>query len=146
MRRFLPMFIYLCVVFGLFVLNESLVLSERNLSFAPQGFALISAVVMAKVMLIADSLKLGRRFDHLPLIWPVAYKGGLLALVFVLFHAIERIALGRQILGEGKLWRHMFHARPAASSHQAEETYRNSTPRYLVDRRDLDVGIREAPA
>jgi len=35
MRRFLVMFVYLYVVFGLFVLNESLILSERNLSFAP---------------------------------------------------------------------------------------------------------------
>jgi len=161
MRRFLLMFVYLYVVFGLFVLNESLVLSERNLSFAPQGFALINAAVMAKVMLIAESLKVGRRFDHLPLIWPVAYKAGLFALVFMLFHAIERIALGLvagktlvasmphiggvtwegkltvwaimtisllpffalreigQILGEGKLWGLMFHARPAASSDRA---------------------------
>lgn len=154
-RRFLLMFVYLYVVFGLFVLNESLVLSERNLSFAPQGFALINAAVMAKVMLIAEKLKLGRRFDHLPLIWPVAYKAGLFALVFMLFHALERIGLGMvagktlaasmphiggvtwegkltvwaimtisllpffalheigQILGGGKLWRLMLHARPA---------------------------------
>lgn len=155
MRRFLLMFVYLYVVFGLFVLNESLVLSERNMSFAPQGFALINAAVMAKVMLIAEKLKLGRRFDHLPLIWPVAYKAGLFALVFMLFHALERIGLGvvagktlaasmphiggvtwegkltvwaimtisllpffalheiGQILGDGKLWRLMLHARPA---------------------------------
>lgn len=157
MRRFLVMFVYLYVVFGLFVLNESLVLSERNLSFAPQGFALINAAVMAKVMLIAEHFRIGRRFDHLPLIWPVAYKAGLFALVFMLFHAVERIGLGMvagnsfaasmphiggvtwegkltvwaimtisllpffalreigQILGEGKLWRLMFHARPASS-------------------------------
>ncbi len=157
MRRFLLMFVYLYVVFGLFVLNESLVLSERDMSFAPQGFALINAAVMAKVMLIAENLKLGRRFDHLPLIWPVTYKAGLFALVFMLFHALERIGLGMvagkslaasmphiggvtwegkltvwaimtisllpffalreigQIMGEGKLWRLMFHARPASS-------------------------------
>lgn len=161
MRRFLLMFVYLYVVFGLFVLNESLVLSERHLSFAPQGFALINAAVMAKVMLIAENLKLGRRFDHLPLIWPVAYKAGLFALVFMLFHAIERIALGMvagrsladsmphiggitwegkltvwaimtisllpffalreigQILGEGKLWRLMFHPRQTSSQTRA---------------------------
>ena len=160
-RRFLLMFVYLYVVFGLFVLNESLVLSERNLSFAPQGFALINAAVMAKVMLIAENLKLGRRFDHMPLIWPVAYKAGLFALVFMLFHAIERIGLGMvadksltdsmphiggvtwegkltvwaimaisllpffalreigQIMGEGRLWRLMFHAQPISSQTRA---------------------------
>ena len=97
----------------------------------------------------------------MPLIWPVAYKAGLFALVFMLFHAIERIGLGLvagktladsmphiggvtwegkltvwaimtisllpffalreigQILGEGRLWRLMFHARPISSQPRA---------------------------
>ena len=47
LRRFFVMFLYLWVVFGLFVLNESVILGGRNISFAPQGFALINAAVMA---------------------------------------------------------------------------------------------------
>jgi hypothetical protein len=93
-HRFLIMFIYLWVVFGLFVLNESVVLGERHLSFTAQGFALINAVVMAKVMLIAEDLKLGRQLDHRPLIYPVAYKASLFAFVFIAFHAAERILVG----------------------------------------------------
>jgi hypothetical protein len=93
-RRFLLMFVYLWVVFGLFVLNEDLILAERHISFTSQGFALINAAVMAKVMLIAEDLKLGRRFDHLPLIYPVAYKSALFAVVFIAFHALERILVG----------------------------------------------------
>jgi hypothetical protein len=38
----------------LFVLNESVILGQRQMSFAPQGFALINAAVMTKVMLIAE--------------------------------------------------------------------------------------------
>jgi hypothetical protein len=93
-RRFLVMFVYLWVVFGLFVLNESVVLGERHIGFTSQGFALINAAIMGKVMLIAEDLRLGRRFDHLPLIVPVAHKSGLFAAVFIAFHALERVLVG----------------------------------------------------
>jgi hypothetical protein len=93
-RRFLVMFVYLWVVFGLFVLNETVILGERHVSFTAQGFALINAAVMAKVMLIAEALKLGRRFEHLPLIYPVVHKSALFAAVFIAFHAVERILVG----------------------------------------------------
>ncbi len=93
-RRFLLMFVYLWLVFGLFVLNERLILGERQISFAPQGFALINAAIMAKVMLVAEDLKLGRRFDHLPLIYPVLYKSALFALLFIVFHVLERLLVG----------------------------------------------------
>ena len=93
-RRFLLMFVYLWVVFGLFVLNESVVLGERHISFTSQGFALINAAIMAKVMLIAEDLKLGRELDNRPLIYPVMYKAALYALVFIAFHAAERILVG----------------------------------------------------
>ncbi|MBN9089325.1 MAG: hypothetical protein J0J01_20650 [Reyranella sp.] len=93
-RRFAVMFVYLWVVFGLFVLNETVVLGQRHIGFTAQGFALINAAVLAKVMLIAEDLKLGRAFDHLPLIVPVSYKSGLLAAVFIAFHALEEVLLG----------------------------------------------------
>lgn len=93
-RHFLVMFVYLWVVFGLFVLNETVILGERHVNFTAQGFALINAAVMAKVMLIAEALKLGRRFEHLPLIYPVLYKSAAFAAVFIAFHAVERILIG----------------------------------------------------
>jgi hypothetical protein len=93
-RRFLVMFVYLWVAFGLFVLNESVILGERHVNFAAQGFALINAAIMAKVMLIAEALKLGRRFEHLPLIYPVFLKSAMLGAVFIAFHALERILVG----------------------------------------------------
>jgi hypothetical protein len=93
-RRFLFMFVYLWVVFGLFVLNETVILGERHVSFTAQGFALINAAVLAKVMLIAEALKLGGRFEQLPLIYPVAYKSTAFAVVFIGFHALERLGVG----------------------------------------------------
>jgi hypothetical protein len=93
-RRFLLMFVYLWVVFGLFVLDERLILGQQQISFVPQGFALINAAIMAKVMLIAEDLKLGRRFDNRPLIYPVFHKSAVFALVFIVFHVLERLVVG----------------------------------------------------
>jgi len=56
-KRFLIIFIYLWVVFGLFSLNQAIIL--RNLSYLTHGFALLNAAVFAKIMLIAEDLKLG---------------------------------------------------------------------------------------
>jgi hypothetical protein len=94
LRRFLIMFVYLWVVIGLFVLNETVILGERHINFTAQGFALINAAVMAKIMLIAEALKLGRRFEHLPLIYPVVHKSAAFAAVFIAFHTLERILVG----------------------------------------------------
>jgi hypothetical protein len=76
------------------VLNESVILGQRQMSFAPQGFALINAAVMTKVMLIAEDLKFGRRFDGMPLIYPVTDKSAAFAALFIAVHYLERIIAG----------------------------------------------------
>ena len=48
------MFLYLWVLFGLFVLNERIILGQRGISLPLQGFAVLNALILAKVMLIAD--------------------------------------------------------------------------------------------
>jgi hypothetical protein len=92
-RRFLVMFLYLWAAFGLFVLNEAVVLRKTDVSFLAQGFALINAAILAKVMLIAEAMKLGRRFDDLPLIWPIAYKSALFAVLFIVCHGLEEVVV-----------------------------------------------------
>jgi hypothetical protein len=103
-RRFLIMFLYLWAAFGLFVLNEAVILRRTDVSFLSQGFALINAAILAKVMLVAEALKLGRRFDHLPLIYPIAYKSALFAATFIVFHGLEEIVIA------------LFAGRPVAAS------------------------------
>jgi hypothetical protein len=92
-RRFMIMFLYLWAVFGLFVLNEAVILRKTEISFLAQGFAAINAAILAKVMLIAEALKVGRRFDHLPLIWPITYKSALFAVLFIVFHGLEEVVV-----------------------------------------------------
>ena len=92
-RRFLTMFVYLWAVFALFVLNEAVILRKMDINFLAQGFALINAAILAKVMLIAEALKVGRRLDHLPMIYPIAYKSALFAALFIVFHGVEEIVV-----------------------------------------------------
>jgi len=92
-RQFLVMFAYLWAVFGLFVLNEAVILRKTEINFVSQGFALLNAAILAKVMLVAEALKFGRRFDHLPLAVPIAYKSALFAVLFIVFHGLEEIVV-----------------------------------------------------
>ncbi len=94
MREFLIMFLYLWLLFGLFVLNERIILQQSGLSLFSQGFAAINALVLAKVMLIADGLKFGHRLHHKPLLYSTLYKAMAFALLFIIFHVVEQVVIG----------------------------------------------------
>lgn len=91
-RRFALIFVYLWLVFGLFALNQAVIL--RDTSYLGQGFAIINAAVFAKIMLVAEDLKVGNRFGTSPLIYPVIYKTFLFSLLFVVFHILEEVLAG----------------------------------------------------
>lgn len=93
-RRFMLMFLYLWVLFGLFVLNERIVLGQRGIIVTAQGFALINALVLAKVMLAAEDLNLGRWLRPRRLIYPILYESLLLAILFICFHVVEKVVAG----------------------------------------------------
>jgi len=59
LKEFLGMFIYLWVLFALFVIRESIILAQQHLNYQAQGFAILNAFILAKVMLIAEDLHLG---------------------------------------------------------------------------------------
>jgi hypothetical protein len=93
-RQFLFMFLYLYVLFGLFTIHESIILREHHIEFTPYGIAVVNALVLAKVMLVAEDFRLGRRFEDGPLIYPILAKSGLFAIVFICFHIVEGVIVG----------------------------------------------------
>jgi hypothetical protein len=94
LRSFFLMALYLWFVFALMMLNEAVILKKPSINFLAQGFAAINALVLAKVMLIADDLRYARELDHLPLAWPILYKAVMFGLLFVVFHEIEHYVVG----------------------------------------------------
>jgi hypothetical protein len=77
-------FLYLVFFFGTFTWYRRLVLAEYHISYLHYGAAVIEALILAKVILIGDALRLERRLEERPLIIPTLYN----AVVFSLFHPL----------------------------------------------------------
>lgn len=88
------MFFYLWLVCGLFVLNQTLILGERNINYAVHGLAFINALVLAKVMLVAEDVRFADRFTNRALIYPILYKAFAFAILFIAAYALEKMLVG----------------------------------------------------
>jgi hypothetical protein len=93
-RRFLILFFYLWILFGVFVLNQGIVLREHGFNFAMQGFAFINALVFAKVMMLFEIFDPGRWLRKRPLIYPILYETLLLTVLFLVAHVLEKTIEG----------------------------------------------------
>ena len=93
-RRFLVLFFYLWILFGVFVLNQGVVLREHGINFAMQGFAFFNALVFAKVMMLFEIFDPGRWLRKRPLIYPILYESLLLMVLFLIAHVLEKTIEG----------------------------------------------------
>ncbi len=94
LRSFVILFVYLFLLFSMFVLNQSIILREEGINFTMQGFALINALVFAKVMMIYEMFDPGRWLRKRPLIYPILFETGLLTILFFLVHILEKVIEG----------------------------------------------------
>jgi hypothetical protein len=92
-KTFVLMFIYLWVVFGLLAFHEQFILLEHQISYQSHGLAFVNALICAKVMLIAEDLRLGDRADDKALIYPVLLKSFLFAITIISFHIVEHVLI-----------------------------------------------------
>ena len=93
-RRFLILFFYLWILFGVFVLNQGVALREHGVNFAMQGFAFFNALVFAKVMMLFEVFDPGRWLRKRPLIYPILYESVLLTVLFLIAHVLEKTIEG----------------------------------------------------
>ena len=92
-KKLLWIFAYLWILLGLFAIHKSLVLNEPN-TFYHQGFAVINAFVLAKIMFIAEALNVADSLKRKPLIYPIVYKSAVFALILISFHVLEEFLTG----------------------------------------------------
>jgi hypothetical protein len=92
-KKLFWIFLYLWILLGLFAVHKSIVLNEPN-PFYHQGFAMINALVLAKVMFIAEVFNVADELKRKPLIYPIVYKSAVFALMLVSFHLLEGILSG----------------------------------------------------
>ena len=94
LRKFLVIVAYLWLVFFVLFVHEWLVLAGHNISFRFYGLATLNALVLGKIMLIAENMRFTKRFDNRPLIVPIAYKSIVFAVLLLAAYIAEEIGVG----------------------------------------------------
>jgi hypothetical protein len=95
LKEFFWIALYLWVILALFQLYRSMLLREEHINaVAHQGFAIINALALGKVLLIAKALHLGDWSERWPLIYPTLVKSALFTIVLGCFKILEDAGLG----------------------------------------------------
>jgi hypothetical protein len=102
LEEFAEIFLYLAFFFCALTTYSMLLLNEFNVSYFKYGFALINALVIAKVILIGEYVHLGKKHEAKPLLQSAVYKALLFTLLVFGFHVVEeliRLLLHRENMG-----------------------------------------------
>jgi len=97
-RELLPPTIFFIIGFNLIVLTTNLLLSDYGAKFASFMLATVSALIVAKALLIANALPAIRRYDRAPLIRPILFKTAFYWAAVFIVHLLEewiRYRLGK---------------------------------------------------
>jgi uncharacterized protein DUF4339 len=94
LKSFLIIVAYLWLVFFVFMMHEWTVLASHQISFRFYGLAVVNALVLGKIMLIAEDLHFADRFEVKPLIYPIAFKSIAFTVLLMVAYIVEEIAVG----------------------------------------------------
>jgi hypothetical protein len=93
-KELLVIFLYLALFFCAFTTYRKLVMKEMGISYFHYGFALIKALVLAKVILLGRCVRFANVFDDRPLIVPTLYKVILFGIFVLAFEVLEHLIGG----------------------------------------------------
>jgi hypothetical protein len=85
---------YLFVFLGMFMTYKRLILAQYQISYLNYGASLVEALILAKVIMLGEALRLSRGMEHRPLIVPTLYKTVVFSLLVGAFTVIENIVVG----------------------------------------------------
>jgi len=86
--------LYLYICFGAILLYKAAVLQGHGIVYAPYGLAAVKALILAKFMLIGQATKMGERYSHKPLIYPILHKSLAFLALLVVLSVIEEVVAG----------------------------------------------------
>jgi len=87
----LPPTIFFMITFNIVLLDRALMLREYGLSLTSVAAATVMALLVAKVVLIADKLPFINRFPEKPLIYNVVWKTVIYVAASLLVHYLEHL-------------------------------------------------------
>ena len=85
--------VYFWVLIGVFSVFRSLVLNESNLIYH-EGFALVTAFVLAKVVLTAELFGVADKLKRKPLVYPITFKSAVFCVILMCFYIAEETIVG----------------------------------------------------
>ena len=100
LRELTIIFLYLAFFFCALVTYSMLLLDKYDIPFYNYGTALLNALIIAKVILIGEYARLGKRHEKKPLFLSALYKAIYFSILVFVFHVVEEL-VKRLIHGEG---------------------------------------------
>jgi len=91
LREMLELFSYLAFFFVALAAYDMLLLKRYNVEYLTIAFALINAAVITKVIMIGEYAKLGKRYEHKPLLISAMWKAFVFGWLVFAFHVLEEI-------------------------------------------------------
>lgn len=86
---FLLNFLYLLLFFTVFTLYRRILMQEFGMSYGEYGISIIKALILAKVIMLGDMLRIGRRFEQSAMILHVLYTTLTFTVWVVVFRLLE---------------------------------------------------------
>ena len=104
LREVLPPTIFFFFGFNLILFTKRLILADYLIQFTGFAIATVSALIVGKAVLVADTMPFLRRFDYAPLIQPILFKTAVYSVfVFIarLLEAFIHYVLEGGVVGHG---------------------------------------------
>ena len=93
-KKMLRVFLYLWVFLTVLALHKAFVFDEDILTYQ-QGFALINAFALAKIVVVGQQLQVGERITKgMPLVFPILFKAAIFGVILIGFHVVEETLVG----------------------------------------------------
>ncbi len=103
-KKLFRVFVYIWILLTVLSLHKAFIFNENVLTYQ-QGFAIINAFALAKIVVVGQDLRLGERLTRsLPLIYVILFRAAIFAILLIGFHVLEEMLIG------------MWHGKPAAEA------------------------------
>lgn len=94
LQLFLFNFIFLTLFLWTFTMYRRLILEEYQVSYIHYSYNFIEALILAKIILVGQTFKLGERFSDQPLLIPTLYKTLIFSFFIGAFTVLEEFFIG----------------------------------------------------
>ena len=91
MEKYLVVALFLSALLAALTAYRRVLMAEVGVSYLHYGYALIEALVLAKIILIGEALHYGDRFEDKPLIVSALYKSLAFGFLALLAHVLEHV-------------------------------------------------------